>query len=214
MGSELELIQDYEFEKPSPAASVFLGYNGSPQKWKEDTETRLEDNSIKRHIQQVADADDAPLRQFEKETRTWPQKTEADQLVRRRRGQDILREHLMKRWRCCPLTGIPDPGLLRASHIRPWAECESNADRLDPDNCLLLSSLWDDGFDQGLVTFDDEGYPQFLPHLSQQAKAKLGWEGRPIPLTDRQKTNLAWHRENVFRGNKRSMANAMPSHWC
>ncbi len=182
-GSHLELIQDYEFERPSPAASLFLGCSASgPEKW------------------QVADADDAPLRQFEEETRTWPQKTEADQLVRRRRGQDILRTHLMNCWPCCPLTGIPDPGLLRASHIRPWADCKSDADRLDPDNCLLLSLLWDAGFDQGLVTFDDEGYPQFSPHLSQQVKAKLGWEGRPIPLTDRQKTNLAWHRENVFRG--------------
>ena len=200
MGGELELIQDYEFEKPSPAASVFLGCNGHPQKWKEDTETRLEDNSIKRHTQQVADEHDAPPRQFEKETRTWPQKTEADQLVHRRIGQDILRKQLMERWRCCPLTGIPDPGLLRASHIKRWADCKSRDDRLDPDNCLLLSPLWDAGFDQGLVTFDDEGYPQFSPHLSQQAKAKLGWEGRPIPLTDQQKTNLAWHRENVFKG--------------
>ena len=185
--SYLELTQDHEFSSSSQAASVLLGRSASgPKKW------------------QVADADDAPLRQFEKETRTWPQKTEADQWARRRRGQDILREHLMEHCRCCPLTGIPDPGLLRASHIRPWADCKSDADKLDPDNFLLLSALWDAGFDQGLVTFDDEGYPQFSPHLSQQAKAKLGWEGRPIPLTDRQKTNLAWHRENVFRGNVRS----------
>ena len=197
MGGELELIQDYEFEKPSPAASVFLGCNGHPQKWKEDTETRLKGNSIKRHIQQVADADDAPLRQFEKETRTWPQKTEADQLVRRRRGQDILREHLMKRWRCCCLTGIRDPDLLRASHIRPWAECESNADRLDPNNCLLLSALWDAAFDRGLVTFDDGGYPQFSPRLSQAAQAELRWR-EPISLTPGHQNHLAWHRQHVF----------------
>ena len=200
--SYLELSQDYEFSSPSQAASVLLGRNASgPQEWKEwEEETRLEDNLSQRHAQQVADEHDAPLRQFEKETRTWPQETEADQLVLRRRGQDILRKYLMERWPCCPLTGIPDPGLLRASHIKPWADCKSKFDRLDPDNCLLLSPLWDAAFDQGLVTFDDGGYPQFSPHLSQQAKAKLGWEERPIPLTDQQKTNLAWHRENVFRG--------------
>ena len=198
----LELIQDHEFEKPSQAASLFLGRNDSgQQQWKEDTEARLEDNLSQRHAQQVADGDDAPLRQFEEETRTWPQKTEADQLVRRRRGQKILRKHLMKHWRCCCLTGIRDPDLLRASHIRPWAECESNADRLDPNNCLLLSALWDAALDRGLVTFDDKGYPQFSPHLSQedQSKVVLGWQGQPIPLTPKHQKNLAWHRQRVFR---------------
>ena len=197
MGEYLKLTQDHKFEKPSQAASLFLGRNADAQRWEEDTGPK--GNSIKRHTQQVADADDAPLRQFEKETRTWPQKTEADQLVRRRRGQDILREHLMKRWRCCPLTGIPDPGLLRASHIRPWADCKSDADKLDPDNCLLLSPLWDAAFDRGLVTFDDGGYPQFSPRLSQAAQAELRWR-EPISLTPEHQEHLAWHRENVFRG--------------
>ena len=200
--SYLELSQDHEFSSPSQAASVLLGRNATgPKEWKEwEAETSLKDNSIKRHAQQVADGDDAPLRQFEEETRTWPQKTEADQLVRRRRGQDILRKHLMKHWRCCCLTGIRDPDLLRASHIRPWAECESNADRLDPNNCLLLSALWDAAFDRGLVTFDDKGYPQFSPHLSQedQSKVVLGWQGQPIPLTPKHQKNLAWHRQHVF----------------
>ncbi len=119
-GDYLKLTRNHEFiEGPSLAATILLGCKVAvSQAWKEDTETRPKGNSIKRHTQQVADADDAPLRQFEKETRTWPQKTEADQLVRRRRGQDILREHLMKRWRCCPLTGIPDPDLLRASQYQ------------------------------------------------------------------------------------------------
>ena len=42
----------------------------------------------------------------------------------------------------CPLTGITDPALLRASHIVPWAECD-DAQRLDVHNGLLLSALWD-----------------------------------------------------------------------
>ena len=195
----LELSQDHEFNSPSQAASVLLGRNASgPQEWKEwEEETSLKGNSIKRHIQQVADADDAPLRQFEKETRTWPQKTEADQLVRRRRGQDILREHLMKRWRCCCLTGISDQDLLRASHIVPWAQCQSDAARLDVHNGLLLSALWDAAFDRGLVTFDDGGYPQFSPRLSQAAQAELRWR-EPISLTPGHQNHLAWHRQHVF----------------
>jgi len=41
----------------------------------------------------------------------------------------------------CPLTGISDPALLRASHIVPWAECETDAQRLDVHNGLLLAAL-------------------------------------------------------------------------
>jgi HNH endonuclease len=37
----------------------------------------------------------------------------------------------------CPITGITDPALLRASHIVPWAEC-GDAQRLDVHNGLLV----------------------------------------------------------------------------
>ena len=60
----------------------------------------------------------------------------------------------------CSLSGIADRALLRASHIVPWADCDSDAVRLDVHNGLLLSALWDAAFDRGLVTFDDEGVPQ------------------------------------------------------
>lgn len=199
MGGELELIQDYEFEKPSPAASVFLGCNGHPQKWKEDTETRLKDNSIKRHAQQVADGYDAPLQRFAAQVRGLPRTTEAKRSVVGRIGQGDFRADLMKYWQgCCPLTGISDQDLLWASHIRRWADCQSDAERLDVYNGLLLSSLWNDAFDKGLVTFDDGGYPQFSPHLGQATRAALGC-GKRISLTSEHQNYLAWHRQRVFR---------------
>jgi predicted restriction endonuclease len=45
---------------------------------------------------------------------------------------------------------------LRASHIVPWADCDDEQ-RLDIHNGLLLSALWDGAFDQGLVSFADDG---------------------------------------------------------
>jgi hypothetical protein len=64
--------------------------------------------------------------------------------VLQRIGQDIFRDRLMNYWqRRYPLTGISDPVLLRASHIIPWADCQSDAERLDVHNGLLLSALWD-----------------------------------------------------------------------
>lgn len=96
----------------------------------------------------------------------------------------------------CPLTGITDPALLRASHIIAWKDCASDADRLDVHNGLLLSALWDAAFDRGLVTFDDDGHPQFSTKLSEMARAELRWQS-PIPLTDKH-ARLVWHRTEAF----------------
>ena len=84
---------------------------------------------------------DAPLEKFLAKTKSIPRSTEAERLVVQRVGQDIFRKALMEYWKGrCPLTGITDPALLRASHIGPWAECETDALRLDVHNGLLLIS--------------------------------------------------------------------------
>lgn len=84
-------------------------------------------------------------------------------------GQDIFRDALMTYCGgCCPLTGISEPALLRASHIVPWADC-GDEQRLDVHNGLLLSALWDAAFDKGLVSFTDDGRPLVAPTLSHAA---------------------------------------------
>ncbi len=64
-------------------------------------------------------------------------------------------------------------------------------------NGLLLSALWDAAFDRGLVTFDDDGRPEFSLRLSETARAELRWQN-PIPLTDKHRKRLTWHRTNLF----------------
>lgn len=140
---------------------------------------------------------DAPLNQFEQATAALPRTTEAERLVVQRVGQDIFREALMNYWdRRCPLTGIAEPALLRASHIVPWAVCEDDAQRLDVHNGLLLSSLWDAAFDSGLVSFADDGLPLVSAALSAEAKKGLALESvGPIPrLTGPHRSALRWHR--------------------
>ena len=115
-----------------------------------------------------------PLAAFERQTASLARETEAERLVVQRVGQNIFRAALMEYWRgTCPLTGITDPALLRASHIVPWAECETDALRLDVHNGLLLSSLWDAAFDAGLVSFTDRGEPIRSPRLSTSAARAL-----------------------------------------
>ena len=85
-------------------------------------------------------------------------------------GQNVFRDALMDYWGGrCPLTGITEPGLLRASHIVPWSECD-DVQRLDVHNGLLLSALWDAAFDQGLVSFADDGKLCVSPSLSEVAR--------------------------------------------
>jgi hypothetical protein len=60
-----------------------------------------------------------------------PKTTEAERLVVQRIGQDIFRARLIEYWQGrCPLTGILDTALLRASQIVPWKDCPSDAERL------------------------------------------------------------------------------------
>jgi hypothetical protein len=139
---------------------------------------------------------DAPLARFRAQTAGLPQTTEVERLVVQRIGQDIFRAALMDYWGGrCPITGITDPALLRASHIVPWAECD-DAERLDVYNGLLLSALWDAAFDSGLVTFTNDGAVLASAELSAAARSVLGIERAPrLPkLRDDHRANLAAHR--------------------
>jgi hypothetical protein len=137
---------------------------------------------------------DAPLRDFKLCVANLPRTTEAERMAVQRIGQDIFRDRLMNYWQGrCPLTGISGPPLLRASHIIPWSECESDAERLDVHNGVLLSALWDAAFDRAL---DDEGTPHFSPSLSEHARAELRWSS-PISLTDEHRRRLVRHRERT-----------------
>lgn len=150
----------------------------------------------------AASLPNAPLQEFLHRTKKLPKTTEAERLVVQRVGQDIFRERLLQYWQGrCPLTDITDPALLRASHIKPWKDCETDGERLDVHNGLLLSALWDAAFDTGLVTFNDDGSPEFSVYLSKEARSSLGFRGR-LSFTRKHKEFLEWHRAMVFHSPK------------
>lgn len=139
---------------------------------------------------------EAPLLRFRAKTANLPQITEAERLVIQRIGQDVFRDALIDYWGSrCPLTGITERGLLRASHIVPWADC-TDEQRLDVHNGLLLSALWDAAFDRGLISFADDGTALTNPQLSETARKALNVAAAP-PLTGlraEHRANLALHR--------------------
>lgn len=82
--------------------------------------------------------------------------TERNAVIAARRGQGLFRARLDEKWKGCVVTGCTTRALLRASHIKPWRQ-STNEERLDPDNGLLLAAHLDAAFDQGLISFTDEG---------------------------------------------------------
>lgn len=154
---------------------------------------------LMRQYQLAVSLPNAPLHEFMERTRDLPKTTEAERLVVQRVGQNIFRDRLLQYWQGrCPLTDIADQALLRASHIKPWRDCETDGERLDVHNGLLLSALWDAAFDAGLVTFNDDGSPEFSVHLSSEARSSLYFRER-LSLTQKHKEFLEWHRAMVFR---------------
>jgi hypothetical protein len=142
-----------------------------------------------------------PLEQFTERAGTLPRTTEAERLVVQRVGQNIFRDALLEYWNGrCPLTGIDEPLLLRASHIKPWAACTDDAERLDVYNGLLLATHLDAAFDAGLISFDDEGRVMVSSHLSNPNRSRLSLDAMPIlALSPKHRVFLAWHWREVLQ---------------
>lgn len=142
------------------------------------------------------------LHVFEKQVTGLPRTTEAERLVVQRVGQDVFRSGLLDYWDGrCAITGLAIPALLRASHIKPWAACAIDAERLDVFNGLLLAPNLDAAFDGGLLTLAGDGAVIVSPKLDADARRLLGLDTplRARSLTAAHGPYLAWHRERVYR---------------
>lgn len=89
---------------------------------------------------------------------------------------------------------------LRVVHIRPWSVC-TEAQRVEPDNALLLPAEIADAFENGYVTFDEEGHIVISGYMMRKiwnldgsttaycAQLEMN-RGRHLYMHD--------HRENIF----------------
>ena len=165
---------------------------------------------LRRAFQLSRTLPDALLRAFQNETAHLPRTTGAERLVVQRVGQDIFRRGLLEYWDGrCAITGLDVPELLRASHIKPWAACDTDAERLDIFNGLLLAPHLDAAFDAGFVTIAQDGTVLVSNALPADARSALGLEG---PLTARglhrtHESYLELHRSKIFRTNSKVSRN-------
>ena len=131
-----------------------------------------------------------------------PSRTERLQVIEARTAQHIYRAGLEKLWGGrCALTGVCIPDLLRASHAKPWKDC-TDAERVDPFNGLLLEVRMDALFDQGYISFENNGKLLISPRLSSEDEQLLGLRSIVQQLKQvapQHHVYLQWHREHIFR---------------
>lgn len=72
-------------------------------------------------------------------------------VVLARRGQGLFRRNVESVSNSCRLTGVSNPSLLIASHIKPWRDCETAGERLDGMNGFMLTPDADLLFGRGFA---------------------------------------------------------------
>jgi hypothetical protein len=145
-------------------------------------------------------------------SRTDVAATTREQLCQARVGQGQFRADLDRIfYGRCAVSGLALRQALRASHILPWSKA-TDAERLDPNNGLLLSANLDALFDKHLISFGPEGEILFSTLITPNERTLLGPLGnlarRPSPQQWRylQQHNLNFD-ELVRRQQKSDSAN-------
>jgi len=142
------------------------------------------------------------LSEFQQKLLQFTSGTEETRETRQRIGQDVFRKYLMLYWDGrCAISGIDEAKLLRASHIKPWSECATDAERLTPFNGFLFAAHVDAAFDAGLISFSDTGALLLSPSLSQSNFKALGIAvDARLELEDEHRAFLRFHRERFGFG--------------
>jgi len=113
-----------------------------------------------------------------------------ERLVKTRVNQSFFRATIMASYnQTCCISGIQQPELLIASHIRPWGMDEKN--RLNPRNGICINALHDKAFEFGLLTvtpsYQIKVSPVLLKQSGNQAIADnfLKYNNEPMILPSR-----------------------------
>jgi putative restriction endonuclease len=106
-----------------------------------------------------------------------PDVTSRTGLVTSRVGQGEYRRRILKRWNYqCAVTKCSIKEILIASHIVPWKD-SNNRERMDVDNGILLSPVYDALFDKHFISFNKAGKIILSKSLSHTELSKFGITG-------------------------------------
>jgi putative restriction endonuclease len=128
--------------------------------------------------------------------------------IKTRVNQNIFRQIVLANYdRKCAISAIDIPDLLVASHIIPWSQSEP--ERLNPENGICLSALYDRAYDKGLIGINEKFQLIFSKELiSKENKGyyssffgnlngiKLHLPQKYLPKRE----FLQFHLDTIFRG--------------
>ena len=180
---------------PTDMANVLIAKIG-PEAVRQ-AQQRLTDEILAEESDRVAD-------QIEREFKERPDVPETEKLTlsKSRRGQGLFRERALNVEPKCRITGIDNPKLLVASHIKPWARCNTHAERLDGNNGLMLTPTIDRLFDRGFIGFTIDGKLLVSNKLTENERLRLGLrtDTNVGSFTNAQEVYLQYHRLKIFKG--------------
>lgn len=119
-----------------------------------------------------------------------------------RTKQSLFRDNVLRVEKRCRVTGIEDLRFLRASHIKPWSRCDRGEERVDGNNGLLLAPHVDHLFDQGWISFENNGSLIRSSDLPKDILDDLGIDYatfKKSTFNERQREYLKYHRTNILR---------------
>ncbi|MBU1052725.1 MAG: HNH endonuclease [Proteobacteria bacterium] len=128
--------------------------------------------------------------------------------VKTRVNQSVFRQIILGSYSGrCAISGINIPELLNASHIIPWSKNEQ--ERLNPENGICLSKLYDATFDSGLIGIKPD-YSVILSTKIKEQSTEVFYDryfsfisGTQIVLPERYKPRkdfLEFHLDTIFKG--------------
>lgn len=128
--------------------------------------------------------------------------------VKTRVNQSVFRQIVIANYSGkCAITGIDIPDLLVASHIIPWSKNE--AERLNPENGICLSALYDKAYDKGYIGINEkfemivskrlknkQKHPYYVKYFKPLIGEKIILPTKYFP----KKEFLQFHLDAIFKG--------------
>lgn len=169
--------------------------------WDEDIIDRSNDNKNHYGISNREQFENAEIiREIEKEIYNLDvDGREKEAIVKIRVNQSEFRKRILMKYGKCCLCGVSNHHFLVASHIKPWSASEAD-EKLNIDNGLLLCPNHDQLFDQGFISFSEEGKIMISNDLDSGDKIFMNiTDDMRIDLSLGNRNFMKYHRDNIFR---------------
>lgn len=126
--------------------------------------------------------------------------------VKTRVNQSVFRQMVLSNYNNkCAITGIDIPELLLSSHIIPWSKNEEH--RLNPENGICFSALYDKAFDKGLIGINTNHEIIFSDSIKKKKETEFynkyfsSFENQKIIAAQKyipRKEFLEYHLDTIF----------------